>query len=76
MKIKVQMMEESKSTGDAAAHLVQQFIDAGIVAQDEEGSFTVPGVSQDRKFQAFSSVRIPEGRRLQRDGYRRSGGLN
>ena len=32
MKVKVQMMEDQKTTGDAAASLVQQFLDAGYVA--------------------------------------------
>jgi hypothetical protein len=33
--------------------LIQQFLDTGFVVQDEDGNFTVPGISGQKKFKPF-----------------------
>lgn len=47
------MMEADREKGLIAADLVQQFLDAGYVKQSNDGAFTVPGVSKERKFEPF-----------------------
>lgn len=49
-----EMMEQAKQNGEAAADLLRQFIDAGIVSQAQDGNFVVPGDGTPRKFQPFS----------------------
>ena len=45
------VVEQQRQNGDAAANLLQQFLDAGYVKQDKDGSFMVPGISKERKFE-------------------------
>ena len=47
------MMEGSKGEGDAALDLLKQFVSTGFVTQDEDGNFTLPGVSGQRTFRPF-----------------------
>ena len=49
------MMEEQRANGNAAASLVQQFVEAGFVQQDEDGSFIVPGDDEQRRFKPFGN---------------------
>ena len=53
MQMKVQMLEADREKGNAAADLVQQFIDAGFVKQGGDGCFTIPGASVTKKFKPF-----------------------
>ena len=56
LQAKVQMMVDQKRNGDAASSLVQQFLDAGYVKQDKDGSFIVPGANVNKKFKAFADA--------------------
>lgn len=47
------MMEEDMKKGNAAANLVGQFLETGFVTQDEEGAFSLPGLSKEKKFRPF-----------------------
>ena len=47
------MMEDNKGEGEAALDLLKQFFSTGFVSQDEDGNFTLPGVSGERKFKPF-----------------------
>ena len=47
------MMEQDKQNGDAAANLLQQFVETGFVRQDEDGGFVLPGLSEEKKFRPF-----------------------
>ena len=49
----MQMMEQDKHTGDAAANLLQQFVETGFVRQDDDGAFVLPGLSGEKKFRPF-----------------------
>jgi len=53
LQAKVKMMEDSKGEGEAALDLIKQFVSTGFVTQDEDGNFTMPGVSGERKFKPF-----------------------
>ena len=53
LQAKVKMMEGSKGEGDAALDLLRQFVSTGFVTQDEDGNFTLPGVSGQRTFRPF-----------------------
>ena len=53
LQAKVKIMESEKSHGDAALDLLKQFVSTGFVTQDEDGNFTLPGVSGERKFKPF-----------------------
>ena len=47
-------MEQIDQQQKAAANLMSQFIESGFVVQDEDGSFIVPGMDEQRKFKPFS----------------------
>ena len=51
--MKVSMLEQEREKANAAADLVQQFIDAGFVKQGNDGNFTIPGASVTKKFKPF-----------------------
>ena len=53
MQMKVSMLEQEREKANAAADLVQQFIDAGFVKQGSDGNFTIPGASVTKKFKPF-----------------------
>ena len=53
LQAKVKMMEDSKGEGEAALDLLKQFVSTGFVTQDEDGNFTMPGVSGEQKFKPF-----------------------
>ena len=53
LQAKVKLMEDSKGEGEAALDLLKQFVSTGFVTQDEDGNFTMPGVSGERKFKPF-----------------------
>ena len=53
MQMKVQMLEADRQKGQAAADLVEQFLDAGFVKQGSDGSFSIPGASVSKKFKPF-----------------------
>ena len=53
LQAKVKTMKSEKSDGDAALDLLKQFVSTGFVTQDEDGNFTLPGVSGERKFKPF-----------------------
>ena len=53
LQAKVKMMEDSKAEGDAALDLLKQLVSTGFVTQDEDGNFTMPGVSGERKFKPY-----------------------
>ena len=46
-------MEGSKGEGDAALDLLKQFVSTSFMTQDEDGNFTLPGVSGQRTFRPF-----------------------
>jgi hypothetical protein len=45
-------MENSKSQGEAAMNLMSQFINEGVVQQDEDGSFVIHDQSGSKRFRA------------------------
>ena len=47
-------MEQTDQQQKAGANLMSQFIESGYVVQDEEGSFVVPGIDEQRKFKPFT----------------------
>ena len=51
--MKVSMLEQEREKGNAAADLIQQFVDAGFVKQGSDGNFTIPGASVTKKFKPF-----------------------
>ena len=53
MQAKMQMLEADRQKGQAAADLVEQFLDAGFVKQGSDGSFSIPGASVSKKFKPF-----------------------
>ena len=53
MQMKVSMLEQEREKANAAADLVQQFIDAGFAKQGSDGHFTIPGASETKKFKPF-----------------------
>ena len=53
LQAKVAMLEENQRHGQAAADLVKQFLDAGVVQQDDDGGFAVAGDGNNRKFKPF-----------------------
>ena len=53
LKAKVDMMEQSKSQGDAALNLLDQFMKTGFVTQHDDGSFAIPGINVEKKFKPF-----------------------
>ena len=53
LQAKVKMMEDKKGEGEAALNLLSQFVATGFVTQDEDGNFSMPGVSGERKFKPF-----------------------
>ena len=53
LQAKFKTMETEKSQGDAAIDLLRQFVATGFVTQEEDGSFTMPGVSGERKFKPY-----------------------
>ena len=53
LQAKVKMMEDKKGEGEAALILLSQFVATGFVTQDEDGNFSMPGVSGERKFKPF-----------------------
>ena len=50
---KVQIMEQEDQHQKAAANLMEQLIDAGLVQQDEDGSFMMPESQSKQKFKPF-----------------------
>ena len=46
-------MEEDKQNGDAAANLMKQFMDNGILTQDEDGFVVNTGATPGKKFKPF-----------------------
>ena len=53
LQAKVKMMEDKKGEGEAALNLLSQFVATGFVTQDEDGNFSMTGVSGERKFKPF-----------------------
>ena len=53
LQAKVAMLEENQRQGQAAADLVKQFLDAGVVEQDEDGGFAIAGDGNNRRFKPF-----------------------
>ena len=53
LQAKVKMIEDKKGEGEAALNLLSQFVATGFVTQDEDGNFSMPGVSGERKFKPF-----------------------
>ena len=53
---KFDMLEQAKANGDAAASVLEQVINAGLVNQDDDGSFVVSGDGSKRKFRAFDNM--------------------
>ena len=53
LQAKVKMMEDKKGEGEVALNLLSQFVATGFVTQDEDGNFSMPGVSGERKFKPF-----------------------
>ena len=53
LQAKVKMMEDKKGEGEAALNLLSQFVATGFVTQDEDGNFSMPGVSGERKIKQF-----------------------
>ena len=53
LQAKVKMMEDKKGEGEAALNLLSQFVATGFLTQDEDGNFSMPGVSGERKFKPF-----------------------
>ena len=47
------MMEESQATGEAAANLMQKFIDTGCIKDEGNGQFTIAGPNGDQTFNAY-----------------------
>ena len=47
------MMEDKNGEGEAAINFLSQFVATGFVTQDEDGNFSMPGVSGERKFKPF-----------------------
>ena len=47
------MMEENSRSGAQAMDLLQQFCETGFVVQDDDGSFSIPGLSGAKKFKPF-----------------------
>ena len=45
-------MEREVAEKEAATNLLQQFMEAGLVQQSEDGSFVVHGSHGDREFKA------------------------
>ena len=43
-------MEQQQASGEAAADLMSQFINSGVVQQTEEDSFVVHGANGDQEF--------------------------
>jgi len=46
-------MNKTKETGTRYPNLMKQFMDSGLVRQDDDGSFVVPGLDEDKKFKPF-----------------------
>ena len=53
LQLKVQMMEENGQNGKVATNLLSQFLETGFVHQDDDGTFTVSGISGEKKFKPF-----------------------
>ena len=49
---KVREMEKNKSQGEAAVNLMSQFMEDGVVQQDEDGSFLIHDQSGVKRFRA------------------------
>ena len=49
------MMENDLQEGKAAASLMEQFMETGLVTQNDDGSFTIPGLSGEKTFKPFSN---------------------
>ncbi len=47
------MMEQNSQDGAQAMNLLQQFCETGFVVQDDEGNFSIPGLSGSKKFKPF-----------------------
>ena len=50
------MLEQAKANGDAAASILEQVCNAGLVSQENDGSFVVSGDGSKRKFRAYDNV--------------------
>ena len=56
LQLKVQMMEQNQSNNEAAKSLLNQFINAGIVEQSEDGTFSIADESgMKRDFKPFDN---------------------
>ena len=53
---KFDMLEQAKANGDAAASVLEQVINAGLVNQDDDGSFVVSGDGSKHEFRAFDNL--------------------
>ena len=51
--LRADVVPDAAEIANAAADLVQQFIDAGFVKQGSDGNFTIPGASVTKKFKPF-----------------------
>ena len=56
MQVKVKMMEDDGQNGKVATDLLSQFLETGFVRQDDDGTFTVPGISGEKKFKPFGEL--------------------
>ena len=52
---KYEISEQEKQNGDAATSLLRQFIDAGLISQNDDGTFVAPNDNEDRKFQPMAN---------------------
>ena len=52
LEAKVREMENSKSQGEAAMNLMSQFMNDGVVQQDEDGTFLIHDASGTKRFRA------------------------
>jgi hypothetical protein len=52
LESKVKAMENQKSQGDAAINLLSQFMNEGVVQQEEDGSFAIQDQSGVKRFRA------------------------
>ena len=55
LQMKINMLEEQQKNGQAAANLMSQFMEAGLVKQGDDGDFVVHGSHGDRQFKPFSN---------------------
>ena len=53
LKLQVQQLQQENQTGKVAANLMSQFMEAGLVNQEDEGEFTVQPSQSPSKFKPF-----------------------